>query len=188
MKIIRSRLPGAEGEAFDLEMLKKVDEREGRHRISGGEVEALIAFVTAVNIIRRELPRLESMAEENGQLTKLRTVRTMALGIMNRIVKKIAQDQLITIANNVYEVIVTLSSSPVEGCYNIRRKDLHTLADSVLLSCSMSCGKSRDESKDCPVRRALENIPGLKAAAKSMGNTKDCPFSGLEMEWEDDKQ
>jgi hypothetical protein len=183
MKIIRARTPRGDWDLFDADKLKEVDEREGRRRLSGGEIEALIGVTTGINIIRRSIICLEELAKETGQQRRAKLVETMVLNLLTGIARKVAQDQLITIGNNVYDVVVTLSSSGVDGCVNIRWKDMQVLADNVLLSCSMSCGKSRDESKSCPIRRALENVPGLKAAAKSQGNTKDCPFSGLEMEW-----
>ena len=186
MKILRSRTPGELDKCFELATLKRLDNEDGRHRLNGAQVEALLGMTTAVNLFRHCTPIMEQLARETGQLTKLRSLYTQQFNLLKDIVNSTARDQLITIANNAYDVIVTLSSSPIEGCYNMRRSDLHTLADNVLTSCAMSCGKNRDESKTCPVRRALETIPGVKAAGKQQGNSMDCPFAGLEMEWEGD--
>lgn len=168
----------------DREVLQLANEEQHRLRLNGAEREAYIAFATALNLLDRNVPVLEDVSREASVLKRMRFVRTMTRNIILKINEKVNLDQLISLSNNCKDVTVTISIASEPGYYNVRRDHLHAICDQAMESCRISCAMTRDQSKDCPVRRALESIPGVRDVSKAQGNTKDCPFAGMSLDWE----
>lgn len=54
--------------------------------------------------------------------------------------------------------------------------------------CDLCCTCTRDQSKDCLLRRAFDQVPGCKENAKKYArkDATSCPYRGMEMEVETD--
>lgn len=93
--------------------------------------------------------------------------------------------QLISTANNLENLTVTLSASPIAtpggGCLNIPYNAINAICGHALHACDL-CAKTREESRACEVRRAFDAVPALKLAARqnNMG-AEACPYVGLEV-------
>lgn len=185
MKVLRGGI-GKRDRIFSEERLKAVDAEQKRRRISGAEVEAYIGFATANSLLERNVPTLERLAKETGNAIRLRQASALMGNATKALGNGVSAEQLITIANNCMNVMITISASPVEACCNIAWKALQTICDAAIAACWV-CECSRDESKSCVLRKALETVPGVREATKAAGNTVGCPFACAEMEWEGDK-
>lgn len=185
MKILRATSRGELDKWYDEKALKNLDDEQGRRRLCGAEVEALIGFATASNLINRTTPVLEDLAKESEAIRRVKLAKAMLHNAVPILCRKVQSSQLITIANNINDVSITLSAYPTGGYCNIEWSNMMAICDQAMATCQMGCDKSRDESKGCPVRKALETVPGLRDVKNSRGNTKDCPFAGIELDWED---
>jgi len=184
MKILRATSRGELDKWYDEKALKSLDEEQGRRRLCGAEVEALIGFATADNLLDKCMPVLGDLIGESGQKRRASMISPMTRNMLYGLVRKVQANQLITIANNVNNVNITLSAVPTGGYCNIAWEHMQTICDQALATCQMGCDKSRDESKRCPVRKALDTVPGLREVRKSRGNTQDCPYADMSLEWE----
>ena len=184
MKILRATSRGELDKWYDEKALKNLDEEQGRRRLCGAEGEALIGFATADNLLDKCMPVLGDLIGESGQKRRASMISPMTRNMLYGLVRKVQANQLITIANNVNNVNITLSAVPTGGYCNIAWEHMQTICDQALATCQMGCDKSRDESKRCPVRKALDTVPGLREVRKSRGNTQDCPYADMSLEWE----
>ena len=82
-----------------------------------------------------------------------------------------------SVHNNLAEVRLTISAMPVPMCTNIRAEDLSEITKAATANCAATCMKTREESKRCPLRHALETIPGMKEAARNQAfGLSGCPY------------
>lgn len=186
MKILRATSKGELDKCYDTKELKRLDEEQGRRRLNGAESEALIGFATASNLVNRTVPVLDTLAHELDITKRMKWLQSMLHNTVPILARKVRSSQLITIANNINDVSIILSANPTPGYCNISWADLQTICDHAMATCQMGCDKSRDESKRCPVRKALSHVPGIRDVEKSRGNTQDCPFAGIALEWDEE--
>lgn len=186
MKILRATSKGEMDKWYDEAALKRLDEEQGRRRLNGAESEALIGFATASNLCTKTLPVLEKVAEETGITKRMKQIATMLHNTVPILARKVDSSQLISMANNINDVSIVLSANPTPGYCNISWADLQTICNHAMSTCEMGCALSRDESKRCPVRKALSHVPGIRDVRKSRGNTKECPFAGIALEWNEE--
>lgn len=170
---------------YDREVLQIANEQDGRMRLTGPEREAYIGFATAMNLLDRTVPVLEKVGKETASLKRMRHARTLMRNTLIKLNGKINLDQLITMSNNVKDVTVTLSVSKEPGYCNVRWDHMQAICNYALEACSIGCAKNREQSKSCPVRKALDCIPGMREIVKERGKVDECPFAGIELDWED---
>lgn len=185
MKILRAACKGELDKMYDEKVLARLDEEQGRKRLSSGQVEALISMTVGQQLLRTGYDALRSHAQYAGADRRLNMAIPMAGNAISQLSDKISGEQLITISNNTQGVCITLSADPMDGQVNVSYKHLARIVASALDTCELSCTMTREESKSCPLRRAYECVPGMKLAARQ--NSKDatrCPYSGLGIEVE----
>lgn len=185
MKILRASVKGQPDKVYDEEKLAKLDEEQGRKRLSSGEVEALISLSTGRQLMVDGYAKLKEHAKYAGATRRLNMAIPMAYNAIQQMTSKVSGAQMITVINNTNNVCISLSADPIDGQCNISYNNMSRIAAAALETCTLSCIYNREESKRCPLRRAYECVPGLKIAAK--GNSKDasrCPYVGLEIEVE----
>lgn len=183
MKILRAQQKGELDKMYDDRLLRKIDQAQERRRLSGAEVEAFIGFATAHNLIERSAPVLAKLAEGTGNAVRIRQAMSLLGNAVKAMARGVSAAQLITIANNVNDTAITVSASPVDACCNVDWRAMQVICDVVLDNYCKWCDCGRDKSKVCDLRKALEQVPGVRAASKAVGNSEDCPFAGKEMEW-----
>jgi hypothetical protein len=100
---------------------------------------------------------------------------------LDSMMRKVSIGQVRTLNANTNQVTVTVSSARVPGCINIDADDLTHIANRALEACSMYCSCTRDESKHCRLRKALENVPSASVEGMGTDPTR-CPYAGVQME------
>lgn len=169
---------------YDRDKLRRIDEEQGRIRLNAEEVEGMIYLAVASMMAGSASVMLERFARTTGTLRFLRMLATMMHSAVKRLSDRVQCEQLITIANNCNGAEVSLTAHPKTGSMNIQYQHMQALVNQALVTCELTCTKTREESKTCPVRRALENVPGMKGAARERArlDCTSCPYMGLEME------
>ena len=131
-------------------------------------------------------PVLYEHAEHRGKKQQLKGLITTIRNLMTTLNMAVSLRQMGSICTQMENMCVSVSSEHVEGHVNIRLHDLLTICNRAMESCSWSCTCTREQSKGCDIRRALELVPGVKAQGKEIAR-KDatrCPYKGMEMEVE----
>lgn len=173
---------------YTAEEVDAINAQYDRKRISGNEVEHMISFIAAGNLLRQCAVELADFAKETGNLTLLKRVSTNLKTISVRLANRIEVRQLGAIINQTDRSKLTVSAEYTPAMVNVKLDDLLTLCNQAMGQCSWSCTCTREESKSCELRRALELVPGVKAQGKEIArkDATKCPYRGMEMEVEGD--
>lgn len=166
------------------EVARMIDEKERRIRISGTEMEAEMAMIAAGNLVTNAVPLLEQLAQHARVLPRLRRALTdLRKGIIG-LNTHIAARQMQTIANQMTNASITISPTPVATSVNIPLEDLLHICNRATENCGMLCPATREESKACRLRHALDLVPGCKEAAKEIARSCSdrCPYRDVQME------
>ena len=169
------------------ERARVIDEEENRIRISGTEMEAQMAMIAAGNLVVKAVPILEALAKHAGELPRLRrAVTDLRKGVI-ALNRHIAARQMQTIANQMTNASITISPHPVGASVCIPLEDLLHICNRATETCSFSCMVSREESKACRLRHALDLVPGCKEASKEIARScaDRCPYRDVQMEEDD---
>lgn len=164
---------------------REMDKELRRQRLSNAALESMIAVLSARVIMRTHLARLKPLLDKTGTGKMLPAYMGGLSKELDRVLDTVSIEQMRTIIANTRDTSIIVSSNWVEPYVNVRGSVLHGLASQAMEVCSMMCAKTAHESKDCPVRRALEQIPGVtlpKVCADGL-----CPYAGLSLEVEDDE-
>lgn len=163
---------------------KQIDEEENRIRISGTEMEAQMAIIAAGNMVVNAVPILEQLARHSGTLPRLRrAVTDLKKGVI-ALNHHISARQMQSISAQMTNATITISPTPVATSVCIPLEDLLHICNRATETCSFSCMVSRDESKACRLRHALDLVPGCKEAAKEIARSCSdrCPYRDVQME------
>lgn len=183
------RLADARGNlVYTEEEVELINRENDRIRISGNEMEQMIGFVAAGNLLRQCAAELADFAKETGNLTMLKRVSTNLKTIAVRLANRIEARQLGSIMGSTDKAKLTISAEYVPAYVNIKLDDLLILCNQAMEQCNWQCTCTRDQSKDCMLRKVLETVPGVKEAGKEIArkDATKCPYKGLEMEVDHD--
>lgn len=164
--------------------IDRINQAFNRIRISGNEMEQMIGLISAGNLFRQCAKELEGLAEHAGAMTLLKRVSTSIKTAAVRMANCVEARQMGAIISQTDNAKLTVSAEYVPAMVNIKLDDLLGLCNVAMEQCAWSCTCTRDESKDCYLRKVLETIPGVKDQAKENAR-KDatrCPYKGMEME------
>lgn len=173
---------------YDERKLRQLDAEQNRRRLNADEKDGLYYVAVASMLASNGLAMVDKHATHSGQHRRLTTATSMLHNAMREMSNHVQSEQLITIANNVNHTDVILSSRPVDGCLNIPYRHMQAITNQELQTCELLCTADREESKTCPMRKALECVPGMKGAAREraqLDSTK-CPYAGLMMAVEEE--
>lgn len=169
---------------YTAEEVERINREFNRIRLNGNEMEQMIGLICAGNLFRQCAKELEKVAEHAGARRLLRqvcsTIKTVAVRMNNHVEAR----QLGAIIAQTDRAKLTVSAEYTPAMVNIKLDDLLTLCNAAMEQCSWSCTCTRDESKDCFLRKVLEIVPGVKETGKENAR-KDatrCPYRGMEME------
>lgn len=172
---------------YTPEEVDRINEAAGRQRISGEEQEAMIGLLAASKLMNLCGPILLDHAAYAGKKTQLKRLNTQFRRLMVALSQKIETRQMGAIANQLTDVNITVSANYVPAMVNIKLDDLCHICNRAMEMCDMCCTCTRDQSKDCVLRQALELVPGVKQQGKEYAR-KDatrCPYRGMEMKVDD---
>ena len=170
------------------EEVERINREFNRIRLNGNEMEQMIGLISAGNLFRQCAKELEKVAEHAGARRLLRQVRSTIKTVVVRMSNHVEARQLGAIIAQTDRAKITVSAEYTPAMVNIKLDDLLTLCNAAMEQCSWSCTCTRDESKDCFLRKVLEIVPGVKETGKENAR-KDatrCPYRGMEMEVEYD--
>ena len=193
---IRCGIPGGINRPFDSrgnmvytpEEVAEINRIDNRRRVSGAELSALMGLIAAGNVLVSTAPELYDHAEHIGKLAQLKRLVTTYRHLMVDLNMHLDITQMNTIAGNMANAHISLSSNPVPPMVNIRLEDLLHICNRAMEQCDLCCTCTRDQSKDCLLRRAFDQVPGCKDTAKKYArkDATSCPYRGMEMEVETD--
>lgn len=165
------------GLQIDKRLIKEIDQAENRVRLNGEALEAVIVFLSMRTLIRKATETLKPFLKKTG----VGRMIWCALGLLDRVadqmLNRISVGQLKTIHANTAEITVSLSCGRMEAYANINYEHLHALASKALESCEMLCACDREQSKNCPMRKAMDHVPGICHRKFSKDPTQ-CPYAG----------
>ncbi len=147
-------------------------------RLNGAEIEGLQAMIVTWKMCEAYLPNLEALAEATGagRANLRRTVR-MIRNLARRMTLDAKMTQLKAMADNMAGCSVMITNTQVNrpGQILMDLDDAETLARAALEEkCAYQCSKSAKESRRCPVREALDKLPGMRDRRKSWAG--ECPY------------
>lgn len=159
----------------------QLDADEGRVKLYNDQLEAMVVARGCLVMLRGTLERLMPFIKATGAGKML----AAGIGLVRRCIEqmmcKVSSAQCQTMDANTRGVTVTVSSVKVPGMVNISQPDLTMITDRALEACEMYCTASCQESKSCPLRRALECVPMLSGVKRDAG-AEDCPYKGVRLE------
>lgn len=186
MKILRATGRGKPPKVYDEKILARIDEEQGRRRLNNAEVDMLIAVKVATNLLIQAYEDvLQPFAKYAGADRRLKQAITMLCNANQIMSDKICGAQLITIANNTDDNSISLSSMPTQkpGNVNIDWASLCHIVNRALETCEMTCTCDLIQSKQCPLRKAYEQVPSVALAARTQAkkDKSTCPYMLLEL-------
>lgn len=186
MKCLRANNPGERDRYYDRAKLAQLDREQGRVRMNAAEHQSMLYLITGRWLIEEAMQGLKPFCKAAGSYRRIASALPMIANAIKKNTDHICSDQLISMANNVENMTVTLTAQPNgSGCLNVNYDVLNAICGQALSACDM-CVKTRAESKACPVRRAYDMIPAMKLAARQNSmDAEQCPYVGLEVEDED---
>lgn len=172
---------------YTAEEVEKINRECNRIRLNGNEMEQMIGLIAAGNLFRQLAKELEKVAEHAGGKTMLRRVCTSIKTIAVKMNNHVEARQLGAIIAQTDRAKITVSADYTPAMVNIKLDDLLTLCNAAMEQCAWSCSCTRDQSKDCYLRKVLETVPGVKETGKeySRKDATRCPYRGMEMEVEE---
>lgn len=169
---------------YTPEQVEIINREQNRRTISGREMECMMGLITAGNLIIQCAPVLMDHAHHIGKRANLKRLVTQMRRLFQALNMAVEVRQMGAICGQMENAHITVSADYVPGWVNIRLDDLLHICNRAMEMCDMMCTCTRDESKHCVLRQALELVPGVKQQGKEYAR-KDatrCPYRGMEME------
>lgn len=173
---------------YTPDQVDAINRQQNRRRVTGPEMEAMTALIAAGNILIQTAPVLFDHAKHVGKLPQLKRLVTTYRRLMTKLNMAVEVRQMGAICGQFENARICVSAEPVARYVNIRQEDLLHICNRAMEQCDFLCTCTREESKQCELRRALELVPGVKDQGKQYArmDATRCPYRGMEMEEEDD--
>ena len=169
---------------YTPEQVEAINQQQGRRRITGAEMEAMVAMISAGNMMIQAAPVLFDHAAHIGKRAQLKRLVTTMRRLMTKLNMAVEVRQMGAICGQLENAKICVSAEPAARYVNIRQEDLLHICNRAMEQCNFLCTCTREESKACKLRKALELVPGVKEQGKEYAR-KDatrCPYRGMEME------
>lgn len=163
---------------------KELQELDGkmtdRQRLTGSEIDALIRINAACCLLDTAIPDLEGLIARTGA-KMLKPVAAHVVKLCQKLAMGVPLTQIRTVEANTANSFVICSADQVPQFTNVRHEYLSEIVKQASKQCDLECTKTREQSKQCPLRRAFENIPGMKEAARANANDAEhCPYTMIQ--------
>lgn len=159
----------------------QMDKDEGRIRIPNSGMEALVTLQAAMIVARKSVDSIMPTIRKTGAGKMLKCQIGGMRKSLGDILAKVSASQNRTLQANTQLVTITVSSQKVPAMINIDVDDLTHICNRALEMCAFSCACTREESKECRLRRAFEQVASSSVEAVRQDHTK-CPYAGVELE------
>ena len=153
--------------------LKEIDQREGRIRIPGAAMDALVGLMGAALLLEKDGALLEKTLKRLGLWRDTRLAQTMLQKVLNALLNQISMRQAVSLEANSRSLNVQCSARPAEMCVNLPVSACDVLVNHALSYCATQCLRSTVEARSCPLRDVLSSIPGMRQEDDFVGI---CPF------------
>ena len=173
----------AKADYLDKASCDAIDKDQGRIRLQNSAVEAVVVLLSCYVIGNKAAEVLEPFVKKTGRGRMLKAHFGGISKQIDQLIEGVSLSQLKTIRANTHHVSMTISAHPFETYANISHTHLLALTSQALEACGMFCDKNRTESRRCPVRKALEQIPGVLKDKLDCDPDK-CPYAGTSFEIE----
>lgn len=169
---------------YTAEEVDRINRECNRIRLNGNEMENMIGLIAAGNLFRQCAKELEKIADHAGTKTLLKRVCTSIKTAAVRMNNHVEARQLGAIIAQTDRAKITVSAEYTPAMVNIKLDDLLGLCNAAMEQCNWSCTCTRDESRECYLRKVLETVPGVKEQGKENArrDATRCPYRGMEME------
>ncbi len=169
---------------YTPEQVDQINREGNRRHASGAEIEAMIGIVAAGNVMIHCAPTLYDHARHCGKLPQLKRIITTLRRLVTNLNMHVEVRQMGSICSQLENCHLCVSADRIPAMVNIRLEDLLHICNRAMEQCDMICTCTREESKACQLRRALELVPGIKEQGKQYARTDAtrCPYRGMEME------
>lgn len=151
-----------------------------RQRLTGSELDALIRINAASCLLDTAIPDLEGLIARTGT-RMLKPVSAHVVKLCQQLAMGVPLTQIKSAEANTANSFVICSADQVPQYTNIRHEYLKEIVRQASKQCDLECTKSREQSKQCPLRKAFESIPGMKEAARINANDAEhCPYTMIQ--------
>lgn len=161
----------------------QMDRDEGRIRVPNSAMEAMVTLQAAMVVAKKAAESMTPTIRKTGAGKMLQA----HIGGMRRcigdILTKISTSQNRTLQANTQLVDITVTSRKVPAMINIDIEDLNAISNRALEMCAFSCDCTREQSKECRLRQAFEQVASSCVEAVREDPTK-CPYAGTSFEIE----
>lgn len=166
------------------EEVRKIDEMGARRHITGAEMEAMMGLIAAGNMLTQCAMMISDHAAHIGAAVTLERLVTQTRNLIVRLNMHVETRQMGAIAGQMADANVTISATPRPAMVNICIDDLLHICNRAMEQCDFCCTCTRDESKQCELRKAFDLVPGARQAAKENArkDANRCPYRGMEMD------
>lgn len=183
MPIIRST---ATGKAYPntRQGREQMDRDDGRLRIPNSGLEALVVLQAAAKTAERASQTVAPFVRKTGAGKMLRAHIGGMRKSLSDMMCKISAAQNLSLQNNTKLVEITVTSQRMPAMINVSIDDMLSICDQALAMCELSCECNREQSKACPLRRALDTIP-CEMGSNAWEDAGKCPYRGQRVVWEE---
>lgn len=153
---------------YDVSTLRQIDAEDGRTPITGDEARGVVELEAAVETLDDSIARLEKHHKKNGHWTMVKAARGMLHKVCVNTLNTVQLEQAIGICNQIDQtemVLVAKNQAKPDLTWAIETKSLTQIARQAIRMCQMTCTKTRKQAKNCAIRRALMQVPGMADAA-----------------------
>lgn len=159
----------------------QMDRDEGRIRVPNSAMEALVVLRAAVTVMKKAIDSVWMIVKKTGVG---RMIKAHIWGLdkcLTAIMSKVSASQNRTLQANTQLVDITVTSHKVPAMINIDIEDLNAISNRALEMCAFSCDCTREQSKECRLRQAFEQVASSCVEAVREDPTK-CPYAGTSFE------
>ena len=169
---------------YTAEEVERINAEFNRRHINGNEMEQMVGLVAGGNLVRQCIAELMGHAEHAGQARLAKQVSTMLKTLAVRLATAVECRQLGAIMAQTDGAKITVAATPNPAYVNIEMESLLHICNRAMEQCDMCCTCTRDQSKECVLRKALDLVPGVKEQGKEYArkDATKCPYRGMEME------
>lgn len=159
----------------------QMDRDEGRIRIPNSALEAMVTLQASLALAWKAAESMTPFVKKTGAGKMLKChIAGMRRSIRDMLCK-VSASQNRTLQANTNLVSITVSSSRVPAMINIDVDDMEHICNRALEMCGLMCTCTREESKDCRLRHAFEQVASGRVETIREDATK-CPYAGASLD------
>lgn len=159
----------------------QMDRDEGRIRIPNSALEAMVTLQASLVVAGKAAESMAPFVKKTGAGKMLKChIAGMRRSIRDMLCK-VSSSQNRTLQANTQLVSITVSSGRVPAMINIDVEDMEHICNRALETCELMCTCTREESKNCRLRHAFEQVASGCVETIRQDATK-CPYAGSKFE------